>query len=474
MKRLSLFLIMALLMTTLAMAQSTEKKNDGYSLPESYQNSQNPSSTTATTPVPVEESKKKPKKTKKEKIKKEKPAKKEKQPKKEKAKEKQPKAAKEESLPPPPPPPPPEPAPVVEKPAEELPVAGYDGGFFIQDKEGKYKINWTGSVGFRYSVGLIETSNSDNIRHSFFVDDVTLIWAGHVFTPKFTWSIVLQPQAPVNAAGASINYAFYKALKLSVGRTSPKHNLGNLGEPLISASLDASRFRMGSSVGVWASGSFGKFAYNAGIFNGSGTGYGVNTNTELAYFGRLDLNALGSFGGDKVDLGRSDKPAIKLSLGGGFFHEDTSTQARVMLGGGMAGFKYKGFSFVGSGNVRLTDPDQFTSQQYDVGLTAVTSYALIKDKLYMALQYSALLDDLTNAGVNLRMSAGSLAELEDNFSGIDIDGDSSNEFEYTAGLVWNATEYFTLFFQYSAIHDGLAAGGKALNHYAQARFGIGF
>ena len=420
-------------------AQQSTSSTDAYSLPESYYNSQNGATSSPVTaqPVPVSTST-------------------------------------VQALPPETPavpvavpvsqpvPSEPVPAPV----AEDFPVAGYDGGFFLQDKAGKFKMTINSQLQMQVAAGFIE-DNEDaytlSVRRSSFV------FSGHVIDPKLTWTVVFVPFANAGFYGGGIYYAFADEFTINAGYDSLEINYlyyqssGKLD--FLTPSIDTQRFNLGDSVGIWAAGTIGKFSYNAGVYNGVFNDLEVNANQELAYGGNITYQPLEAYSGAEGDPGNTKKVALVFRLGGGFGHYEDGTQAKIIAGHVFSGFKYRGVTVLASGNYRYTDPNQFIREQTDAGYTVQASYYILPGKLSFGLRHSALLDDLTDAGVNLNMNQGRLSALKGNFAGFDLNGDSDNEFEYSAALNYDFSGFnIRLQGQYALIDDGIPGRDDRLSH----------
>lgn len=361
----------------------------------------------------------------------------------------------------------PEPTPPeVAAPAGDLPVAGYDGGFFIQDKNGKFKMTINGAMQMQLAGAFVEDSEDGytlSVRRSSFV------FSGHVIDPKLTWAVVFVPFNGVGFAGGGIYYALMDEITFNAGYDSININylyyLSSGKLDFLTPSIDTQRFNLGDTVGFWLAGTVGKVSYNAGVYNGVFNDLSNNANQELAYGGNVSYQPLAPYSGNEGDPGNTQKVALIFQLGGGFGHYEDLTQAKVIAGHVFTGFKYRGISVAAAGNYRYTDPDQFTLEQTDLGYTVQASYYIIPSKLSFGVRHSALLDDLTDAGVNLNMTGGRLSALKGNFSGFDMAGDSDNEYEYSAALNYDFSgANIRLQSQYALIVDGIPGADDTLSH----------
>lgn len=429
-----------------AQAQQTTSSNT-YSLPESYYNSQNqPQPSTGSQPVSVSTS----------------------------SVSTEPAAPANAATPAPQAAPAaPEPAPA---PVEDKPVAGYDGGFFIQDKTGDYKLVWNGRLQVQGAVAAVEDvedANSMSVRRSFFV------FSGNLINEKLTYVIVDYPLAPVNFVTGEFSYAFLPEFNVTLGLDTIDINYmlavssGKLD--FMAQSIESQKFNLDDSIGIWLSGSLWKFGYWAGVFNGIGTVLDLNANQELAYGGNISFTPLAPYSGSEGDPDHTDKVALFFRVGGGFGHYEDGTQAKVIMGTAFAGFKFQGVTLAAQGSYRYTDPNQFIREQTDLGYTVQASYYIIPKKLSFGLRHSALLDDISDVGVNLNMQGGRLSALKGIFTGSDVDGDSDNEYEYSAAINYDFKGFAArIQAQYALVIDGIPGPDDRLSHIAMLQTQVGF
>lgn len=453
-KSLAFFFLTALSFVLPVHAHAQEStNNNGYTLPESYYESQNETSPVATgQSVPVSSSS----------VNEPAPAVEETQP-----------VPVVETAPPPTttvaePPPPPS--------AGDTPIAGYDGGFFLQDKDGKFKMTINGAMQIQAAAGFIE-DNED--AHTLSVRRSSFVFSGHVIDPKLTWLVAFVPFAGVGFAGGGIYYAPMDEITFNTGYDSININYlyyqSSSKLVFLTPSIDTQRFSLGDSVGLWLAGTIGKFGYNAGLYNGVFNDLEVNANQELAYGGHVYYQPLAAYGGTEGDPGHTKEVALYFQLGGGFGHYEDQTQAKVMAGHVYAGFKYLGIALAAAGNYRYTDPNEFIREQTDLGYTLQASYYAIPNKLFFGLRHSALLDDITDVGVNLNMTGGRLSALKGNFAGFDLNGDSDNEYEYSAAVGYDISGFnVRIQSQYALIVDGIPGPDDTLSHIVMLQGQIRF
>lgn len=360
-------------------------------------------------------------------------------------------------------------------------VAGYDGSFFLQDPEGKFRLNINGRMQMRYSLIIAEDRGTpeEDAGHTFQIRRAFLMFHGYAFTKKASYFFLLMPQIATSLVFFDLAYEFHPAAALHGALDSilftaeGSDSSGKL--TFVSKSLLANRYDIGGSIGVYLSGAIKWFSYYAGVFNGLDTGLGANVNNEMTYAARVDFSVLGEMSSGQGDLAHSEKPALRFGAGAIWGYYETGQQDRVLLGTADVRFKYRGFAFLAGGVYRQTDPGVFDRAQHDTGFMAQASYFVIPKKLELGLRTAALIDDMTNANVNINMGAGNITRLGGNLSGGDVDGDSDNEWEYTAGLSW----YFSGFnakvqAQYTLMIDGVPGPDDLVNHIGLVQVQLGF
>lgn len=372
---------------------------------------------------------------------------------------------------------PPAPAPVPEPAPASTALAGYDGGFFIKSADGKFSWNLVGRIQPRFSANVAEDLED---KYSFTVRRVLLVMYGNAVDPKLSYEIVMMPAVTPILVGATLGYSFMPEFNGLIGyHTIPSTHtaMESSGKfQLVDSSLATSKFGLGDSVGVTFNGAIGPhFAYNAGIFNGAATDLAKNQNNEMAYGLQLMFNVFGAYGGGESDLKDSQEPNWLIELDGNYHHEESGTQAKVIHGALFTGLKWHGLGLLAEGNIRYIDPDEFTREQIDMGYTLQAGYFLIPTKLEIAARHSALLDDTNDVGINQNMTAGNIGGLDGPHIGVDVGGDSDNEYEFSGAI----TYYFAgnnakIQAQYSYVLDGIPGPDDETYHIGIIQGQVGF
>lgn len=358
---------------------------------------------------------------------------------------------------------------------KDEPLAGYDGGFFLKDREGKYRMDiWMRYQG-RYSASFIEDADD---AHSFLYRRWFLGFSGHVFTEKLTYGWMFC--GGWRECWADVSYKFADELSISffydTVQFNESENVSSGKLQFVTKSLISGRFTPATSIGLRLSGTVGRFSYFADIFNGARTDTSVNANNELAYALKVSWNVFGSFSAGESDVAFSDKPAMVTKLAGVFYHEEADTQARVMAASWWLGFKWKGFSLIAEVDGRYTDPDQFTQEQMDFGYSIQSGFFVIPKRLEFAVRHTALLDDITDVGVNLNMATNDLARLGGTYAGGDVNGDSDNEYAFSGVInyYFNESYNWKIQTQYTLNIDGIPGADDIVNHIVMTQFQVNF
>lgn len=366
-------------------------------------------------------------------------------------------------------------------------VVGYNGGFFIKSRDGKFFLKINGRIQPKYSFDVAEEAEN---RHTFWLRRAYLFFSGNAYSPNLGYLFVLAPASGTDPVliGLDLYYKFHEAFSVHFWRDylyiTSGYTLSSGKKQFVTTSIGDSRYNFGDALGISADGKIKKFKYQFVVANGIATELRPNTNNELAYALRVEydlLNAVPYGGGDQAN---TEKPGIQLGLAGGYGHMESLTaegvaqpQSRVMLGTSDLQFKWKGYSLKLAGYFRFTDQDQFTQAQNDTGFTAETGYFFIPKKLELALRASALIDDLSNAGLNQNMLGSNESSLGGAHALRDVGTDSDNEWEYSAGLnyYFGANGYNTkVQFQYTFFLDGRAGPDELATHFGQVQFQVQF
>lgn len=361
-------------------------------------------------------------------------------------------------------------------------LAGYDGGFFMRDKENKFRLNINLRMQMRYSLNIAEDTDDG---HTLSLRRLFLMFSGHAFTEKSTYFILV---IPTSAGLVFFDYAyeFNKAFALHFLRDSIYYDNGEGSDSskslmFISPSLVGGRFELGDTLGVVSSGEVSFFSYQAGVWHGmDGSGYGPNLNNELAYTANVKFNVINAVTSGQSDVEYTEKPGLSVGLGGAFGHKQDGTQARVIGGSGNVRFKYKGLSYHLGGIYRQIDPDEFTRAQTDVGVATYLGYFVIPKKLEIGGRFSMLFDDITESGNGIDLAVDMDTRLGPSvgfnpLGGGDVNADASNEWESSAAINYYFFGYKAkVQGQYSFVHDSVQGPDDLIYHLGMVQLQLNF
>lgn len=174
-------------------------------------------------------------------------------------------------------------APVAEAPSGEAvaeakpaPLAGYDGGFFVQSEDESFLIEIGAKLQTRYTAEYAQAPGKDEITSSIAIRRAQVQLGGHLFTKKLRWGF----QAEFAKGAALDDYwleyeAVDGALSVRAGRYKmpySRHQLASDGQfALVDRAVTDKAFLNGRDVGVMVHHKTGKGApleYALGVFQG--------------------------------------------------------------------------------------------------------------------------------------------------------------------------------------------------------------
>ncbi len=311
-------------------------------------------------------------------------------------------------------------------PAGDKPIAGYNGGFFIQNPEGSYNFKINGRfqprIYFEKSANM-ESQASFMIRRARIDFNATMA-NDFSFGFSLSHSTSSSKFKTVNILGAIASYsgipefvisAGMVGLPLSIGGDMSSLGLMTLEGPLVMSQVDGGNltpirreFGNPDGLGLNFSGDIGKFYYAVSVINGATkvenagtpdvTGSGVESNYDLDFNKRISAGARFAFhifdpvGGYEMDIPYSEKPKLTVSVGGNYQGKrtDPTTAAeikRLLTGSGGAAFRWRGFALNAEGFVRRTSFDSLGTAPFseleldDLGYYIDASYFFIPNKL---------------------------------------------------------------------------------------------
>lgn len=292
-------------------------------------------------------------------------------------------------------------------------MVGYKKGFFIQSRDGKYKLV-IGGYG-QFDLNLNRDGGETEV--GFRIRRARLAFKGHLFTPRFKFKIQLD-FAKFKTELFLDYYVTYDILRtpglmeVRLGQqTIPyirQHQISSSEQEFIERSLASNVFLPADDVDTTGDGVpdkqvkngrdlgiqlFGKpfdkkMEYYVGIFNGHGTNT-ININNDFLYAGRLVYNIMGDPGYSyEGDWDISETP--QLALGGSAnYNVRNISSDKVVNVGGEGVLKWKGLAATGEFFFRNTNPgDTLLSTMNDYGYYAQLGYFVIPKRMELGARAS--------------------------------------------------------------------------------------
>lgn len=271
---------------------------------------------------------------------------------------------------------------VVEKP-DEKPTTGYNGGFFVQTKDGEFKLKMNARMHFQYKYENLEGVS----KSTFMVRRALLAFKGTIYD-RFTVSTKIQSgtnngfsyvAGPTLADTSSetrlVTYwETYGAVdiipefNITLGDVYLPFDLQGEGsstamfmceQPITATQRDANysqtiarnAFGTDEDTGIVLSGNIGKFGYAVAGVNGSGP-HSYNINRKFDWGGRIYVDVLEPMDMGEPDLAYSEKPRLLISAGTVWQDEDAvdpNTGLPISWNWSSSGgvqFKWKGFAMI--------------------------------------------------------------------------------------------------------------------------------
>jgi phosphate-selective porin OprO/OprP len=305
---------------------------------------------------------------------------------------------------------------------EPKPIAGYDKGFFLQSKDGKFRLNFNGRIQARYTYfGKDEHQASGGRDESYFeLERARLGFSGHLFDPALKYKVEIDAETDGSDKGAltdaHVQYAPRAEYAFGVGQFKPaflrQEYTSSSKLQRVERSLANEFFNIDRNVGVWVEGLPAKqFYYNFAITNGIDTvnqapGGGARNGTRFdqppAFVGKLDIILSGDqkYGYEEADLKAVETPLAVVGVSGlhetyNGTHEATdfvNTNSKVYSFGLDGAFKYQGFSILAEYVGRWWDvDDDDTGAIYNHGFTVQGGIFVVrKPDIELTARYSAI------------------------------------------------------------------------------------
>lgn len=306
--------------------------------------------------------------------------------------------------------------------------AGYDGGFYVQNDEGTFKLKMTGRVQpkLEYVSETVPTAGEaaaglNAKRLSFSMRRAELGFAASiednlVFRVGLKHSTNSQNFNTVNVSYATATYEVIPEFVVTVGmvglplsmmaEASSKWFL--LPEPPITEiqddgienfTLTRGAFNVPDGLGVNFAGDISKFFYSVSVVNGAESNYAFNPNRRVSFGARFGVNILDPVPGSMTDFECSSKPKLTVSAGTMYQSKRQDTNVTpaadikyiwtTSLG---VALRWGGFAFTTEGYYRLTRVTNPGGAAWargsldDVAYYAAAGYYIIPKKLEIAAQ----------------------------------------------------------------------------------------
>lgn len=322
-------------------------------------------------------------------------------------------------------------------PAEAKPVAGYDGGFFIQNPEGTFKFTINGRL---QPIYYYTKSSGSESATSFKLRRAQLVFSSLIAEKGHTEIVLLHSTGSayfgkINVFSATAGLKVAPELDIIIGTTGVPLNLlvSSSGihffdVPLALTQEDGgtvtpmrSAFGNPDGIGIEFTGEVGKFLYDFAVVNGAaapvkaqmgvdpngnaieieGASGGVESNYDLNFHkrvsvgGRVAYNILDGITPALCDLPYSEKPKLTVSMGANYqgTRQDPNNDvivSRILTGALGAGFRWRGLAVTSElfgRKTKIADPGTavwFSSTMDDVGYYIDSGYFVIRDKLEVA------------------------------------------------------------------------------------------
>lgn len=261
--------------------------------------------------------------------------------------------------------------------------AGYDGGFYIESQDRRFRLRLGGLLQVGYE-GRIH-AEAPSFRDEQIGEDVStfalrrarLRLGGHLINRRLTFETELEfgtvdPGRPLLVAGG--NLELFRGLQISAGKLvvpfSRQQLVHDAEQQFVDRSGASDAFAPVYDVGVMVHGEVLRrrmLAYQLGVFNGTGPEAALDDNTDFLYVGRVVFSP---FGPVPLDEGDREHGPFRLSIGGAFFVDLTPTDIDRREG--------------------ITDPDAVTARRDQDNDGRVDNVALYTIAGELALRYRGL------------------------------------------------------------------------------------
>ncbi len=292
----------------------------------------------------------------------------------------------------------------------------YSGGFGVKSADNSFSMEVNGLLQSRFTyfkpqANVIAAGASASGDSNFDVYLGRLAFSGNVFDPSIHYFFQFQGSTAGNSNGITmldwfVSKTFSDQLTLQMGRSWTPYsfqyymNPGNYLFPDLSTAEYA--FVLPRAIGVQASGQAGRFSYAAMIANSipalDAPGQ-ENFSNRLAYIGHFQVDLLAPFGYVETDPspGGAVKPELSFwasaaynPIEGASGFENTMAGDRTDNATASLAYRYRYFSFIGTGYFRKTMPYTALPADNSYGYSEQAGYYLVPGRFEIAERVSGV------------------------------------------------------------------------------------
>lgn len=292
----------------------------------------------------------------------------------------------------------------------------YNGGFGVKSSDNSFSMTVNGLVQTRFTyfkpqANVIAAGASPSGDSNFDVYLGRLAFSGNVFDPSIHYFLQFQGSTAGNSNGVTmldwfVAKTFSPQLTVQMGRSWTPYsfeyymNPGNYLFPDLSTAEFA--FVLPRAIGIQASGQQGRFSYAAMVGNSipalDAPGQ-ENFSNRLAYIGHFQIDLLAPFGYVETDPNPAGAQKPELSfwasaaynpIQGPSGFENTVAGDRTDNATASLAYRYRFFSFIGTGYFRKTMPYSGLPADNSYGYSEQAGYYLIPGRFEIAERVSGV------------------------------------------------------------------------------------
>ena len=325
---------------------------------------------------------------------------------------------------------------------EELGRAGWDGGFFWESANGRFRYQLSLGISARYEYFDAETDTGDRDYTSrFLIRRLRSIHKGHVYTPRLTYRVDLGfDRSQAELTRAYLNYELVEdAFHLRIGQARPPQNREEITSyarlALVDRSVATDTFGDDFDIGVLFHNGYPDkgFEWHLGFYNGTSNELGYFTQDSqynpTVFVGAAIARVAYQFQEMKpyrhIDL-EGGPTRVSIGASGTFYPGFDRPDESAAKAGADTMIKIHGFSAHGSfylASIQSTEPDSATFDQepYAIGGHGQMTY-LIAVLVAPSLRYSQVASQTDDNRVQEFTGGLSVLPTGEHFFKISVDG----------------------------------------------------